>query len=159
MDIVEFVMARLAEDEQIARDAGFSPQSKTRQREWTAQPSEWPGGEHPFLDGVKVTDRAGARVFIANGESRAIHAARQDPERILAEVAAKRQHLELWRDACERRDRALKLAESKQPLMQKAAISARAEANGLCEALGRILLLDARIYAAHPDYNPPWSLT
>lgn len=88
--IVRFVTACLAEDEQIARDAGFSLQSKTRQREWTAHPTEWPGGERPFLDGVKVTDRVGIAVFIANGASRALHAARHDPADVLARIAATR---------------------------------------------------------------------
>lgn len=88
--ILAFVIGCLNEDEQIARDAGFSPQAKARQREWAAQPTQWPGGEHPFLDGVKVTDRAGVATLIANGESRALHAARHDPAAVLDDIAAKR---------------------------------------------------------------------
>lgn len=90
-DIAAFLTARLDEDEAAAKAAGFSQQSKTRQRHWTAhQPTEGPGGEVPFLFGVKVTDTIGIGVFIANGGDRAEHVARHDPARVLADVSAKR---------------------------------------------------------------------
>lgn len=92
-DIVEFLAARLDEDEQIAKDAGFSQQAKARARAWSAEPDGF--GEGPFLFGVNVKDSLGIRVFVATGQERADHVARHDPARVLADVAAKRRIIEL----------------------------------------------------------------
>lgn len=148
-DVVAFLIARLAEDEQIARDAGFSQQSKTRQQEWIAQATEWPGGEHPFLDGVKVTDRMGIATFVANGGARAEHVARHDPARVLAEVAAKRAILAEH-----------KHAPATEPSTDDFGCQICAYDRGDCVLYGwgwcNTVRLLAAPYADHPDYDPAW---
>ena len=153
MDIDEFLLARWAEVEQAALDAGHSPQTKTRQREWTAQLTEWPGGEHPFLDGVKVIDRNGVAVFIANGGSRAIHAALHDPAAVLADIAMKRailaEHPQVPAD---------RLDNGPQTGCRTCHVDSHCGetmAEGLCETVRHL----AAPHSAHPDYNPDWSLS
>ncbi|MFG1851746.1 DUF6221 family protein [Actinomadura geliboluensis] len=72
MDLVEFLRARLARDEQIARDCASAP--------WKATPS-----------GTVDTD-ADDPAFVAKAENDAYaeHIARHHPARTLAEVAARR---------------------------------------------------------------------
>ncbi|MEU5987478.1 DUF6221 family protein [Spirillospora sp. NPDC047418] len=72
MDLVEFLRARLARDEQIARDCSSAP--------WKATPS-----------GTVNTD-SDDPAFVAKAENDAYaeHIARHDPARTLAEVAARR---------------------------------------------------------------------
>ncbi|MFG2090415.1 MULTISPECIES: DUF6221 family protein [unclassified Spirillospora] len=73
MDLVEFLRARLARDEQIARACSGTP--------WKATPS-----------GTVHTDAEGEPGFVASAENEAYaeHIARHDPSRALAEVAARR---------------------------------------------------------------------
>lgn len=73
MDLVEFLRARLARDEQIAQACAGTP--------WKAQPSG--------TVGVDADDPA----FVATAENEAYaeHIARHDPSRTLREVAAARQ--------------------------------------------------------------------
>ncbi|MFB4306766.1 DUF6221 family protein [Actinomadura sp. GTD37] len=73
MDLVEFLRARLARDEQIARDCASAP--------WRAAPSG--------TVGVDTGDPA--HVAKAENDAYAEHIARHDPARTLAEAAARRQ--------------------------------------------------------------------
>lgn len=75
-DIVEFIRARLDEDERIARAAGAGP---------------WRYRDHP-ADRALVVDAAGEVVVYDEGwpsEDQGRHMARHDPARVLREVAAK----------------------------------------------------------------------
>ncbi|MBD2899106.1 DUF6221 family protein [Actinomadura nitritigenes] len=74
MDLVEFLRARLAKDEQVARACSGAS--------WTAGPS---GAVHLDADGEPAV------VASAETEAYAEHIARHDPSRALQEVAARRQ--------------------------------------------------------------------
>jgi hypothetical protein len=73
MDLVEFLRARLARDEQIARDSSSAP--------WKATPSGT----------INLDSDAPAFVAKAENDAYAEHIARHHPARTLAEVAARRQ--------------------------------------------------------------------
>lgn len=85
-DLLEFLRARLDEDEQTARRAGASRVAPGRKRHWHAD-----GHVIRDPDGHLVTGRQGTEVH-------AEHIARWDPARALAEVEAKRVILELLAD-------------------------------------------------------------
>lgn len=98
-DLVEFIEARLAEDESIARTisaGGFAPQ------EWRVKPDQ-PGGwreirafDHTSIkDPSQAHDKGGEPVAVAPGRSsQHVHIARHDPARVLREVEAKRRRLQ-----------------------------------------------------------------
>ncbi|MER7541879.1 DUF6221 family protein [Spirillospora sp. NPDC127506] len=73
MDLVEFLRARLARDEQIARDSSSAP--------WKATPSGT----------INIDSDAAGFVAKAENDAYAEHIARHHPARTLAEVAARRQ--------------------------------------------------------------------
>lgn len=76
-EVVEFLLARLAEDEVVARAMPFEP-------EWIA---------HPEKTGQPII--AGNARIATCAESVMPHIARHDPARVLAEVAAKRRIVDL----------------------------------------------------------------
>ncbi|NVI86457.1 DUF6221 family protein [Actinomadura sp. BRA 177] len=73
MDLVEFLRARLARDEQIARDSSSAP--------WKATPAGT----------INIDSEEPAFVAKAENDAYAEHIARHHPARTLAEVAARRQ--------------------------------------------------------------------
>jgi len=78
-DLVEFLRARLDEDEQAAR---------------AALPGPW-RTDHNFDQGLRIMDGSGLVItwtpsFYERGPADAEHIARHDPARVLAEVEAKR---------------------------------------------------------------------
>ena len=78
--LVQFLQARLAEDEQAAQLA---------QR---FHPSPWqldPEVQTTMETGRWLADAASEGVLVANGDRAARHIARHDPARVLADVAAK----------------------------------------------------------------------
>ncbi|MDJ0405865.1 DUF6221 family protein [Rhodococcus erythropolis] len=92
MGIVEFLEARIAEDEAVAQDAG------ARAMEWRSSNGSVAGGGKPYVDDWSEDEpltQYGGEVTIVYDEGwpedvEAEHIARQDPDRILREVAAKR---------------------------------------------------------------------
>ena len=76
MELVEFLRARLARDEQIARDCSSAP--------WKAAPS----------GAITVDSDDPSFVAKAENDAYAEHIARHHPARTLAEVAARRQFLD-----------------------------------------------------------------
>jgi hypothetical protein len=87
MDIVEFLTARLDEDEQVALGVSDGPR---RPEEWIAR--QWPYGTAPRDWAVDCP--FGAVVVDGSFRASAEHTARHDPARVLREVAAKRRVLE-----------------------------------------------------------------
>ena len=138
MTIVEFVNARLNEEERAAKAAGAG--------QWTADTEirtvrdgagVWVLGE----DGDPVATARFA--FDASGEGidpRAIggHIARHDPARVLREVAAKRAILREYTDAVDLWER-----ESEAP-----------DSVAALEAVTRHM---AAAHSDHPDYDPAWA--
>lgn len=92
MGIVEFLEARIAEDEAVAQDAG------ARALEWRSSNGSVSGGGKPYVDDWSEDEpltQYDGEVTIVYDEGwpedvEAEHIARQDPARILCEVAAKR---------------------------------------------------------------------
>ena len=84
-DPIEFLTARYDEDEAGAR-AAHGRWSPT----WSVDPEEW-------ATGVGVQDGDGRSVAAVHGTYHADHIARHDPARVLADLAAKRKLLQLWR--------------------------------------------------------------
>jgi hypothetical protein len=130
MDLVEFLLARLAEDEQAAL-AAAAPHKAAR--EWWVDP--WYDGTGDRADirtrlGIITSGTGGFEAVPAE------HVARHDPARVLAEVEAKRRIV----DAFVRHDE-----ESSDPCES-------CWAQGLGEAL-RLLALP---YADHPECHPSW---
>ena len=86
MDIADFIRARLDEDEQAARAATPGP--------WTVDSDIYPeainspSGDQPVAGG-----RWGGEASVFETAADAVHIARHDPARVLAEVAAKRRIL------------------------------------------------------------------
>lgn len=139
MTITEFLLARIEEDEKVARAAIRSGDGT-----WTA-------GEQFDVDG-EVYDRCAIfgddlHIYDEGGhdEEQAEHIARHDPARVLAESAAKRAIVELHRpieqlwwpeqvpvEVCEMCD----------------------EERWECETICAL----ASVYASHPDYREEWAL-
>lgn len=97
-DLVAFLNARLDEDEQIAREAGFGGYD-----EWAYNPkSPWNSDAGPREAVIRFHGSAMSYVAAVDpvhgkyGTWDAQHIARWDPARVLAEVAAKRRILEQY---------------------------------------------------------------
>lgn len=130
MTLVEFLRARLNEDEQAARECGGAP--------WSAQPS---------LNAVHVEPKAIADNKLAWGELGHVatvlherdqqHIARHDPARVLREVEAKRRLIADF----EMYDASARYPDSE---------------GGIAIGLGTAVELAALAYADHPDYDEAW---
>lgn len=139
-DLVDFLTARLAEDEQMARDGAFC-----RGPEWAV--SEEP----PFVWGVDPPDPqiiASGKPIVRcddeyGGGLAAPHIARHDPARVLAEVAAKRRIVELHSGAheCSRFDRDGEIDNCTWCLDS--------------DECSTVALL-ASVYVDHSQYRPEW---
>lgn len=126
--MVEFVKARLDEDEQTAREALPGP--------WACQ------GEPRDVTVYAVP----SGVSVAKGWTRdARHIARHDPAHVLAEVAAKRLVLDMYEDACHR------AAHGPNADAVAAARVARSTLRGVLAVL-------TLPYADHPDFREEWAL-
>jgi hypothetical protein len=129
--IVEFLEARLEEDEDTAQDAAGWDQSGT-----VRDPGVW------CREGVNSVIDSSRRLVVfgdgsAPGDSQAAHIVRHDPARVLCEVAAKRALLvshDIGHDPCDAHD-------------------ARYESVP-CD----VILNLAAIYSGHPDYREEWVL-
>lgn len=100
MPIIEFLAARLAEDETAARAATPGPWSHNPGKMWlpgesfirweTARGEEFVGyGTSPYRGCIAATGQASDHEAMCNAR----HIARHDPSRVLADVAARRQML------------------------------------------------------------------
>ena len=78
MDLAAFLVARIAEDEEVARNA----------RAWLGDPpNRWVAGN---VGEECVVDEVGDQIAAAVGDAVAPHIARWDPARVVAECRAKR---------------------------------------------------------------------
>lgn len=143
-DLIDFLLARIAEDEAQAREAlsppNMYPWGDRRLPKMTA--ADWPDAMRGYLGGPW-------------GE----HGARWNPTRVLAECTTKRAILARW-DAVD--DMATVLRETKTdgsvPVDFAAALTPLA---GLIDGIIRnerdaLLRLLALPHADHPDYRPEW---
>ncbi len=158
MTVVEFLCARLEEDEQAARDLDGE--------RWTAaidvgdhvntavvtpvdpsksQPSG--RGGPPMIAGDPVVAFCGADYDL--GDERAEHIARHDPARVMAEVAAKRAVIDMTFRYEAKIDGEWACCHSADEIRA-----------GVCTAIPvneiETLRILAAVYADHPDYQPEW---
>lgn len=167
-DLVEFLRARLAEDEEAARAATPGPWWHHPGKQWLGpeafekydlrQGEEFVGygGPHPFTGAVCSTGPAGNM----QGMKDAAHIARHDPARVLAEVEAKRRIVEDYASALA--DRKAIRAEMRKVLhTDRDAFSKLHRQEGALiyktEGLAPILRILATVFADHPGYRPEWA--
>lgn len=148
MTLTEFLEQRLAEDEAVARSAGWHGGTDYSEWEYAAQP--WGAmrvqtvsthGNPGYEDHVGIThDSEGLSDSV--DEHAGAHIARHDPARVLAQCAALRRIVEMYEHLG-----------SPQTLGDRMAFpSAR-------EAVGATLRALATVHADHPDFDPAWRLT
>ncbi|MEU8346203.1 DUF6221 family protein [Spirillospora sp. NPDC048832] len=132
MDLVEFLRARLARDEQIARDCASAP--------WKAAPSGTVGIDTD--EPAPTAESATKAEFVAKAENDAYaeHIARHDPARTLAEVAARRRIVDDYEK------NTWILGQGHRTPELEAAQAVR-------ESVLRLLALP---YATHPAYQEEW---
>lgn len=140
LDLAEFLLARLSEDEETAR---------------TATPGRWQATEGSaglyYPPDTFYVDAESRNVANASSTgdikpADAHHIALFDPTRALAEAEAKRRIVELWRAAQDR-------AEHLQVYPAGYRRGYQAQAAALLQALSEI----GAIYSDHPDYQQIWA--
>lgn len=150
-DLVEFLEARLAEDEAIALKAGGSEAEWLYRAEYdnetgnevvwaNSRTEEWlgPAQKKPYVSYGRYVTMDHEGCLPAVDEDDGTHIARHDPARVLREVAAKRAIVDRF----------------------KSAPMAFYEDDGgvLVEyVLGEVLTDLACVYSDHPDFNPDWA--
>lgn len=137
-DLVVFLRARLAEDEQVARGVSTGPNVPEK---WTA--AKYREGVRPW----RIDGQCSLVVEAVCGPD-AAHIARHDPARVLAEVEAKRRVIDRYEAGV-----ALLKAWTAADELLSALTVQNAENTGLEWAL-RLLALPFR---NHPDYKPEWA--
>lgn len=144
MNITEFLQARIAEDEAVARAAG-GPNER-----WDTMTEETSDGENIYYTVEKVGARDATVAELSSsqsiGRNQASHIARHDPARVLAECAAKRAIIE----------QAQKASEVEQEFDER--IWAGAGPDRVEPWAGdAILFAIAAVYKDHPDYQQEWA--
>jgi uncharacterized protein DUF6221 len=147
MDLVDFLRARLDEDERVAQQASAGPWSYDPGKQWHAPPSALgvssPGEE--YVNGGTADDplciAATGPADLPAAMADAQFIARWNPARVLAEVAAKRAILA-----------ALALREDQADGPGTLAAVTGSHAVGLRIAVAAL----AQPYADHPDFDPAW---
>ena len=85
VSLADFLLARIDEDEAVAQTA-------TQSQKWW----DWTGSEHHKMASVRAHEDPYIALNITNGD--AVHIARYDPRRILADSEAKRRIVEHHRE-------------------------------------------------------------
>lgn len=142
-DLIEFVDARIKEDEATARDAirftdAHDDEDEDRGDRWTL------AADGAIWTGQVVVAHAGSWMVSAEGIGE--HIARLDPARVLAECEAKRQiveHARLWNAPQEH-------------VLARGRVRTDAFALGVRDGAAVALLVLARVYAEHPDFRDGW---
>ncbi|NUL09052.1 DUF6221 family protein [Streptomyces lunaelactis] len=136
MELVDFLRARLDEDEQVAR--AVEDRSAPWDGQWVADGNDAARTHngHVLFYGHNWPLKAGL----------VDHIVRHDPARVLREVEAKRATLEWHQDAAD------EMEQAKLDLDNEAYQAARLERR----LLGRAIRRDAAVYAGHPDYDASW---
>jgi len=146
-EIVEFLRARLDEDEQVARAALGRAAFFGNTGEWIADQVRDPNGPIPLIFALSG---AGARTQVADlshahdPDERGTHIARHDPARVLREVEAKRRIIERYE--ADRAD-----FQRHDGYQRNAAMSA-----ARMEISEQALRALAAAYSDHSEYQPHW---
>jgi hypothetical protein len=138
-DLIAFLRARLDEDEAIARGATVGP--------WRVNDEAFAETIYgPSNEAVVAGGRWGGEAPVFDSTEDAIHIARHDPARVLAEVEAKRELLKLHRSVGRRS------TGSGGGIVEDCQICDHFPAQYPCATL-RLLALP---YVDHPDYRQEW---
>ena len=147
-DLTDFLLARIAEDEAVARTAGEPPWD-----EWCYDDGgevyhaetlrKDPDNRH-YLNGV-TCDTEGLSPAV--DEDVGPHIARFDPARILAECEAKRRIVVQAEEA----------SADRSSCISEFYVGAEERAQGYATDPGNLILRAlASVYADHPDFDPAW---
>lgn len=156
MTIVEFLIARLDEDEAVANATTSVPVAgcwKAARDKHAADgaPLFLVQGDDPHEPGTMEYTSTEIIAYSAEWQTEAEanlrHIARHDPARVLREVAAKRERLALYVEVTD----ILFHGSSGDRIKYQ-------RESGRFEALDVEVRRDAAIYADHPDYKPDWNL-
>lgn len=131
-DLIEFLNARLDEDETTAQAASPGP--------WSVDNDAYPEAIHGADGATPVAGgRWGGEASVFDKDEDALHIVRHDPHRVLADVAAKRQIIQNceWVNLDENRDFSDFMA-------------------GRAQEARTVLRRLALPYANHPDYREDW---
>ncbi|MFE0765417.1 DUF6221 family protein [Streptomyces smyrnaeus] len=157
-DLIEFLRARLDEDEQTARAASPGP--------WRHNPEK-----HHHIVGTPLFEEAvfagptgaDATCVAGTGETDdsqsmrdAAHIARHDPARVLREVEAKRALVAAYELACRKRTEIADEHWGAAPSGDLSAVERWKEHDAVAEALKPHVLRRAAVYVDHPDYRAEW---
>lgn len=147
MDLVEFLTARLDEDEAAAKAATAGPWRYNPRKAWHLPPPSFgvlSAAEEFVAAGPVERPVCVAATGMADDPQSmrdAAHIARHDPARVLADVAAKRDTVEAYRLRVEQSDSA-----------EDVSLLVGYHATGLGIALRNL----AVVHAGHPDYDEAW---
>lgn len=141
-DLVEFLRARLDEDEQVARAAAR-----------VTGDANWTSGE--LGDCIYAGD-SGSYVVVGPYDYLAdelkAYFVMNDPKRVLAEVEAKRQIIKMWEDPASVRTLPEGIRDGRDPDEVEVQVA-------IAEVVDDMVCVLALPYAAHPDYDPAWTIT
>lgn len=149
--LVEFLRARLDEDEAAAMLAGATPEERWRRHEYAVR-EDVPNG--------------GLGVWIAQGcedEETAAHIARHDPARVLADVAAKREVIAAAAKVAALVDDEMMCCHGADELLAGASDDHLGGTDPIppdcagAPVLRQLLSPLAAPYASHPDYQQKWT--
>jgi hypothetical protein len=143
--IVDFLRARLDDDEQVAQAAGGD--------RWALQ-------GHPS-ETIAVYDSARDPVVYDEGyptDEQAEHIARHDPARVLAEVDAKRRILDEYALVARLHDEAAARISVASPRPAGADLDTWSRSQHELPIYDGVLRLLALPHRDHPDYRPEWAV-
>lgn len=142
-DLTDFLLARVAEDEQAARAAASGA--------WTYGDIDSVAGGTIYdptvaiacveWDNEPVDPRIRRTRLESQADATGVHIARHDPVRVLADCQARRQIIERYQHKAE----------------SMARYPNQGNANGLV-ALTEVLQLMAQSWRDHPDFDPAWAV-
>ena len=137
LTVTDFMLARLAEDEITARAATDGPWKVDNEiyTEYIGSPS----------GAVVSGSRWGGEASVFDNTADAIHIARHDPARVLAQCAAMRKIVEQWQEGAGRLDDQGRPAYLFDPL-----------ASALLKSHAGWLRILASIWSDHPDWREEW---
>lgn len=159
-DLVAFLTARLDEDEADARNACPPRRPVSSGEAWAVESSD---AHEPMSDGgipaavwVVTGPEGEDGIAAVNNHHRAVHIARHDPARVLAEVAAKRRMIGYYvvtTRLCAEAKQRIDTAESAGREANKRDYADWDRANTEASILADPVRLLALPYADHPDYR------
>ena len=170
MTITDFILARLGDDEQGARDALRDDPGLGRG--WRSEPrkddGQWSTPAHEMY--AERVEGIGITIYDEGGHNaeQAEHIARHDPARVLAECAAKRRIVEWHQNwpVLARTEPELEFSQTgvgdlAARMMQRIAWLTEREYRtrfGDEPPTAPILRMLASVYADHPDYDEAWRI-